>query len=63
MQHHRNLSRRQFLKSAGAAVITASTLGWNYAWRGVATVSEWGLWVAEDAVRVPRVMSLTLPKA
>jgi predicted dehydrogenase len=32
MQHHRNLSRRQFLKSAGAAVITASTLGWNYAW-------------------------------
>ncbi|MDW8321679.1 MAG: twin-arginine translocation signal domain-containing protein, partial [Armatimonadota bacterium] len=32
MQHKRNLSRRQFLKSTGAAVITASALGWNYAW-------------------------------
>ncbi|MGQ9791591.1 MAG: Gfo/Idh/MocA family oxidoreductase [Armatimonadota bacterium] len=32
MQKKRNLSRRQFLKGTGAAVITASALGWNYAW-------------------------------
>ncbi len=32
MQGRKNLSRRQFLKSTGAAVITASALGWNYAW-------------------------------
>jgi predicted dehydrogenase len=32
VQSKRHLSRRQFLKSAGATVITASALGWNYAW-------------------------------
>ncbi|MDW8291159.1 MAG: Gfo/Idh/MocA family oxidoreductase, partial [Armatimonadota bacterium] len=32
MRHKRHLSRRQFLKSTSAAVITASALGWNYAW-------------------------------
>ncbi len=32
MQRKRTLSRRQFLRTTGAAMITASALGWNYAW-------------------------------